>query len=113
TSPFKKAAARATGSALEAVNTLVRREGGYASFNTDGDGAAAVLRALAARHVVVLGDGGAAVALRGAAQAQGLRLEVCRRADVEAGAALPSAPGWAAVWTWPPRVDPPTTLRFP
>jgi shikimate dehydrogenase len=52
-----------------AVNTLLRRDGGWAGFNTDGYGLAAAVRetlglGLSGAHVVLLGAGGAA---RGAA----------------------------------------------
>lgn len=133
TNPFKKAAARHTGAALSAVNTLVREtvkrgdgDGvapaavpsprraerrdveGVASWraeNTDLDGARAVLDTLGAESLTVLGDGGVTVALR---EAAGTRtLNVLTRASVS------SAPlSGAVIWTWPASVEAPAALRF-
>ena len=104
TSPFKQAAAQAVGASLPAVNTLIRQPSGWTWANTDVQGAAAVLRRLGARRVTVLGDGGATVALRQAAQNRALTV-VCR-ADV-------SGPLTGdIVWTWPAAVPPPAALRF-
>jgi hypothetical protein len=110
TSPFKKAAATLSGSALAAVNTLVRTADGYAGANTDVEGARAVLLKLVpqdnAQRVTVLGDGGVTAALRMAADARGLVLHVVTRHDVTAPIAGP------VVWTWPAHVDVPAALRF-
>jgi hypothetical protein len=106
TSPFKKRLARHTGSALEAVNTLVRRGEHWEAFNTDLEGARTVLERLGARDAFLLGDGGASAALRAVAPGLGVGLRVLRRADV-------SAPlSGAGVWTWPERVEVPAQLRF-
>ncbi len=104
TNPFKQAAAAHVGSAFAAVNTLVRREGRFWGANTDVEGARAVLDALAPREVTVLGDGGAAFALRLAASELNRPLTVLRRRD--AGARLRGA----AVWTWPASLPPPEAL---
>ena len=107
TSPFKRAAAEALGLETQAVNTLFRREGRWEGLNTDVDGAARVLSALGPGPVTLLGDGGAAVALKEAAGREGRELAVVRRAD------LPDQPvSGRAVWTWPAQVDPPAGLRF-
>ncbi|RKH08139.1 shikimate dehydrogenase [Corallococcus sp. CA053C] len=106
TSPFKMRLARHTGSVMEAINTLVRRGSRWAAFNTDTDGASAVLERLGSQSVSVLGDGGSTQALRLVAGEQGLALRVVRRAEVQS----PLTGDW--VWTWPDRVAPPETLRF-
>ncbi len=106
TSPFKLRIARHVGSPLAAVNTLVRRGSGWEAFNTDVDGARAVLQRLAERELFVLGDGGASAALRACAADEGVALRVLRRSEV--GAPLRGG----GVWTWPERVEPPTGLRF-
>lgn len=105
TSPFKAAAARVVGAELDAVNTLARTATGWSSQNTDVEGAAAALEKLAASEVTVLGDGGAAVAVRLAAQRLGVRVKVLNRR-------LAGHVDSAAVWTWPPHVAPPEALRF-
>lgn len=103
TSPFKKAAARAVGALQAAVNTLVRTPEGWRADNTDPAGAAAVLQRMNTRTVTVLGDGGAAWAVR---QVPGVKVTtVVRRHDV-------GDIGGAVVWTWPPEVAPPQGLRF-
>ncbi|MCC7070782.1 MAG: shikimate dehydrogenase [Deltaproteobacteria bacterium] len=111
TSPFKRRAARIANSELEAVNTLVRTAEGYRGANTDVVGAGAVLAALAPRGshqagVTVLGDGGAAAALRVAAASRGFELHVLKRQGVRAPM------GGAVVWTWPARVPVPAALTF-
>ncbi|RKH40930.1 shikimate dehydrogenase [Corallococcus llansteffanensis] len=106
TSPFKMRLARHTGAALEAINTLVRRGSRWESFNTDTEGARAVLERLGSKSVSVLGDGGSTQALRLVAGELGLDLRVVRRAEVQS----PLTGDW--VWTWPDRVAPPETLRF-
>lgn len=111
TSPFKKAAAQATRSPLPAVNTLVRKHGGYESANTDVEGALAVLVALGAREVRVLGDGGTTEALRIAAERSSVHLRVLKRAEI--GAEPRSEPiHGAVVWTWPAHLEVPAGLRF-
>ncbi len=106
TSPFKKLAAAASHSRLPAVNTLVRRENGWEGFNTDVEGARAVLRRLGEGAVTVLGDGGAAAALRLAAADARRAIEVIVREH-----AARCVEG-LAVWTWPDGVEPPAGLRF-
>ena len=106
TSPFKHAAARAAGSELDAVNTLVRQRSGWRSGNTDVDGALAALEELAAPRVTVLGGGGASVALELAAHRLGVQVELHRAADG------PRTFSGACVWTWPPHVAAPAGLGF-
>jgi hypothetical protein len=106
TSPFKMRLARHTGSSLEAINTLVRREDRWESFNTDVEGARAVLQRLGAPEAVVLGDGGASAALRAVAPEVGCHPRFLRRSDISAPLSGP------AIWTWPDRVPPPEALRF-
>ena len=110
TSPFKKAAARLSGSTLAAVNTLVRTVDGYAGFNTDVEGARAVLQALvrnAPGHVVtVLGDGGVTEALRMAAHERDLTLHVVTRRTLTTPLTGP------VVWTWPAHIEVPASLAF-
>lgn len=110
TNPFKKAAATAAGASRDAVNTLVRDEHGWSSFNTDREGAAAALSVLTERanskQVMVLGDGGVTGALREAAEQLGVVLTVKRHAETNG-----SLSG-AVVWTWPATVAPPPGLRF-
>lgn len=106
TSPFKPRLARATGSSLEAINTLVRRGDHWESFNTDTEGARVVLERLGGRELFVLGDGGVGTALRAAATQTGHALRFLRRA------AISEPLSGAGVWTWPERVEPPEGLRF-
>jgi 3-dehydroquinate dehydratase len=106
TSPFKLRLARHARSSLEAINTLVRRGDRWESFNTDVEGARAVLERLGAREVFVLGDGGSTAALRAVSKELGCELRVLKRAE------LPGALTGAGVWTWPDRVPPPEHLRF-
>lgn len=107
TSPFKQVVAQAVGARIAAVNTLARTSDGWRSANTDVLGARAVLERLAAPEVVVLGDGGAAVAVREAAAQLQIRLNVLRREAM--GAAPIRLP---TIWTWSPNVTPPDALRF-
>lgn len=107
TNPFKKPAARAVKSPLEAINTLVRTPDGWHGANTDVAGAEATLEALRASEVTVLGDGGVGVALRDAAARRGVALTFVARAQV---AATPVR--GAVVWTWPASVEAPAALRF-
>lgn len=106
TSPFKRRLAKHTGSALDAINTLVRQGDRWTSFNTDIDGARATLEALQAREVSVLGDGGTTAALRAAASDLGCTLRILRREDARGPLS------GAIVWTWPDHVPPPESLRF-
>ena len=106
TSPFKLRLARHTGSALEAINTLVRRHDRWESFNTDTEGARIVLERLGARQLFVLGDGGASAAIRSVAPEVGCQLRFLRRAEISEPL---SGPG---IWTWPDRITPPEALRF-
>ena len=109
TSPFKQAAARAVSSPEAAVNTLVRTAAGYDGHNTDVDGARAVLERLQAAVVTVLGNGGATVAIRAAAAALGMSVQVVSRTQAAETTFAPSAP---VIWTWPSHVDPPSTLAL-
>lgn len=107
TAPFKRAAARAVRDERPAVNTLIRTARGWRADNSDVDGAHAVLEALGADRVTVLGDGGVTDALREAAAARGVALRVVRQAEV------PATPlEGAVVWTWPTTLDAPAALRF-
>jgi hypothetical protein len=106
TSPFKLRLARHTGSPLEAINTLVRRGDRWESFNTDVEGARAVLKRLGAREAFVLGDGGSTAALRAIAGEMECRLRILKRAEIR------EPLSGAGVWTWPDRVPPPEELRF-
>lgn len=110
TNPFKKAAAKAANATRDAVNTLVRDEHGWSSFNTDREGAAAALSVLTERadskQVTVLGDGGVTGALREAAEQLGVVLTVKRHAEANGSI------NGAVVWTWPATVAPPPALRF-
>jgi hypothetical protein len=107
TAPFKKDAAQAVRASRRAVNTLLRAPGGWEAHNTDVLGAKAVLEALGSKAVTVLGDGGATEALREAAEALSVRLEV-----------RPAGQGFAqpvrgpVVWTWPAGHAAPVGLRF-
>jgi hypothetical protein len=106
TSPFKLRLARHTGSALDAINTLVRRRDRWESFNTDTAGARTVLERLGAREAFVLGDGGASAAIRAVAADVGCQLRFLRRAGI-------SEPlTGCGIWTWPDRITPPDALRF-
>lgn len=106
TSPFKKAAARSVNADLDAINTLSRTASGWTYVNTDIEGAAAALARFGATHVTVLGEGGAAPALRSAAKALNVELTFIKRdqSSAELSGNL--------LWTWPDRVTPPDTLRF-
>jgi hypothetical protein len=106
TSPFKHAAARAAGSELDAVNTLVRQRSGWRSANTDVEGASALLESLDAPRIIVLGGGGASVALKVAADRLRLPIHILKAADAQ------GAVSGTCVWTWPPHVSPPEGLRF-
>jgi shikimate kinase len=107
TTPFKRAAARAASAPAEAVNTLVRTPSGYSGSSTDADGAGAVLDALGAKAVTVLGRGGVSAALEAAAASRGVTLTFLQAAQVT------SAPlRGAVVWAWPTDVAPPAALRF-
>lgn len=107
TNPFKKVAARAVRSPLEAINTLVRTPDGWHGANTDVAGAEATLDALGAGEVTVLGDGGVGVALREAAARRGVTLTFLPRAQ-----SFASPVRGAVVWTWPATVEAPASLRF-
>lgn len=106
TNPFKKQAAAAAKAARGAVNTLVRKDGGWDTANTDVAGAAAVLEALGTRAATVLGDGGVADAIREAAAARGVALTVLKRAEANRPVS------GDVVWTWPAGVEPPGELRL-
>ncbi|EAU63451.1 hypothetical protein [Stigmatella aurantiaca] len=106
TSPFKLRLARHTRSPLEAINTLVRRGNHWESFNTDVEGARAVLRRMGSQEAFVLGDGGSTAALRAISADEGCSLRVLKRSDI----AGPLA--GMGIWTWPDRVPPPESLHF-
>jgi hypothetical protein len=106
TSPFKLRLARHAHSSLEAINTLVRQGDHWESFNTDVEGARAVLSRLGAREAFVLGDGGSTAALRVIAGEVGCQLRILKRAEIR------EPLSGAGVWTWPDRVSPPEELRF-
>jgi shikimate kinase/3-dehydroquinate dehydratase len=106
TAPFKQEAAKWCETSFDAVNTLVRTSHGWAGYNTDVDGARDVLERLGAPAVTVLGDGGATVALRLAAEHLGIRLTVYRAAEIFAPLEQP------CVYTWPSTVKVPASLRF-
>ncbi|WP_224366528.1 shikimate dehydrogenase [Hyalangium versicolor] len=106
TSPFKLRLARHTRSPLEAINTLVRRGTRWESFNTDVEGARAVLKRLGVREAFVLGDGGSTAALRSVAGDVGCQLRILKRADIR------EPLSGAGVWTWPDRIPAPEELRF-
>lgn len=113
TSPFKKSCAALSKSPLPAVNTLVRATTGYEGHNTDIAGARAVLDALAARQVTVLGDGGATAALRLAARQAEVALHVVTSAALAGlGGPLTGPLTGSVVWTWPAHREPPAALRF-
>jgi shikimate dehydrogenase len=80
TAPHKAAAAAASDTDLDSVNTLVVRDGRVEGHSTD----AAVLAGLAADRPVILGSGGAAAAF---------------------GAALPDARVFSRRGDWPPNVS--------
>ncbi len=106
TSPFKLRLARHTRSPLEAINTLVRRNDHWESFNTDVEGARTVLERLGAREAFVLGDGGSTAALRAVSRETGRQLRVLKRSEIQ------QPLSGAGVWTWPDRIPPPEGLRF-
>jgi hypothetical protein len=106
TSPFKLRLARHARSSLEAINTLVRRGDHWESFNTDVEGARAVLKRLDAREAFVLGDGGSTAALRAIAGEVGCPLRILKRSEIR------EPLSGAGVWTWPDRIAPPEALRF-
>ncbi|WP_224246154.1 shikimate dehydrogenase [Hyalangium gracile] len=107
TSPFKKRLAEHTKSPLEAINTLVRRGNRWESFNTDVEGARAVLKRLGTpREAFVLGDGGSTAALRAVSDELGCKLRVLKRAEID------KPLSGVGVWTWPDRIPPPEGLRF-
>ncbi|MEW5852092.1 MAG: shikimate dehydrogenase [Myxococcota bacterium] len=103
TSPFKRTAARAVGADMPAVNTLVRLRNGWKGANTDVEGARVALRKLPDGPLTVLGNGGAADAIRAAFPERDIR--VVRRAEVGVVSGV-------VVWTWPAHVAPPDGLRF-
>lgn len=107
TAPFKKRAAQAVGAPVDAVNTLVRTASGYDGSSTDAAGAGAVLDALGAKAVTVLGRGGVASALEEAARERGIALTFVQAADVTAEPLR-----GAVVWTWPTDFTAPAALRF-
>jgi shikimate kinase len=107
TTPFKQRAAQVVGAPQGAVNTLVRTASGYRGASTDAAGAGAVLDALGAKAVTVLGRGGVAPALEEAARERGITLTFVRAADVTAEPLR-----GAVVWTWPTDFTAPPALRF-
>ncbi len=118
TSPFKRRVIPG-----DAVNTLVRRGAGWESANTDVAGAAAALKKLAAREVMVLGEGGVADALREAARSLSIDLRFTKRdgslplrgrvAEAREGRHDAGCrEEHTFLWTWPPQVAPPPGLRL-
>ncbi|MGQ0508592.1 MAG: shikimate dehydrogenase [Myxococcaceae bacterium] len=108
TSPFKKVLAVHLGVPLPAVNTLVRRGHGYDGENTDVEGAKRIFERLkVGGPVSVLGDGGATVALRIAAEILKVPLKILRRAEIS-----DTPLEGPVVWTWPPGIELPSQLRF-
>jgi len=83
-----------------AVNTLVRTPGGWAAYNTDVDGARAVVKRFGVKAFTVLGDGGAAWALRKAGAHTVLKAAEARSVTGD------------VFWTWPEHVTPPPHLRL-
>jgi hypothetical protein len=98
TSPFKRAFGP------EAINTLARHGNDWRSTNTDVDGARAVLAHHGVRHFTVLGNGGAAWALRTAA--------VQAPALITAREAAGQHVGGDVVWTWPEHLPTPARLSL-
>jgi len=97
TAPHKSAAALVaepgdeTSSISEAVNTLVRTDAGFRSYNTDGEAFAAVLRDHVARisglNVFLIGAGGAARAIAYVLTQAGAVVSICNR-DSDRGLAI-------------------------
>ena len=110
TAPFKKDFARVLGSPLEAINTLVRTRDGWNTENTDVDGAKVVLAHFKDKSLTVLGDGGAASALKMAARITGHQVQTLRSNDQSQMAQMPLAGN--LVWTWPPTFIVPDSFRF-
>lgn len=110
TAPLKKSAARATGSSLGALNTLIRRGERFVGADSDRAGALACLaeleRRTGARTITVLGNGGVIASLREASTKLNLTLEPRRHAEVTGPIS------GAVVWTWPASIAPPPSLRF-
>ncbi|MCI0574519.1 MAG: shikimate dehydrogenase [Myxococcaceae bacterium] len=104
TSPFKKRLAQHLGEGHEAINTLWREGRIWRGANTDVEGARVCLAKLGEGPYVVLGDGGAAAALRAAG---GALVRVMRSPEVG------NVPlGGQLVWTWPAHAEPPEGLCF-
>jgi len=106
TSPFK--CTLAEGSRWPAVNTLVRTLQGWHKDNTDVAGAKALLQALGAQEVAILGKGGVAIALEEAArQLGGVALHFISAKEAQ-GRHL----GGTVLWTWPTHLEAPPGLRL-
>jgi hypothetical protein len=101
TAPFKQVLAAHVGAKHRAINTLVRRPDGWGGFNTDVEGARAVLERHGFERFTILGDGGAAWALRAAGTGVPLK---ARDAGIHIGGDV--------VWTWPEHVATPSGLRL-
>lgn len=86
---------------------LRTRTEGWEGSSTDESGAQAVIAALGAREVTVLGEGGVASALTRAAENLGVTLSFLKR-----GQAVKVILRQAAIWTWPVDFEPPEGLRF-
>ncbi len=92
TYPYKELVARLLGATMASVNTLQRDVAGWRAHSTDGSGFASGLRRLgvelaSARSMVVVGDGGAALAVAAEARRCGVNeIYVLRRSDVRAAA---------------------------
>jgi shikimate 5-dehydrogenase len=103
TSPFKRAFGP------DAINTLARHGSGWRSTNTDIDGARVVLAHHGVRQFTVLGNGGAAWAMRAASLcAEALHSPTVVTAHEAAGQRLRGD----VVWTWPEHLPTPRGLSL-
>ena len=109
--------------AIGSVNTLVRREGKLAGYNTDIDGFLYMLRradiSLAGKKVVILGSGGASLTAQAAARMEGAReIAVVSRSGPDNYETLPERHGdtevlinTTPVGMWPHMDGAPVDLR--
>ena len=129
TIPYKRDVMRFCGvidpaaEAIGSVNTLVRREGKLAGYNTDIDGFLYMLRradiSLAGKKVVILGSGGASLTAQAAARMEGAReIAVVSRSGPDNYETLPERHGDAEVLInttpvgmWPHMDGAPVDLR--
>ena len=110
--------------AIGSVNTLVRREGKLAGYNTDIDGFLYMLRragiSLKGKNVVILGSGGASLTAQAAAKREGAReIAVVSRSGPDNYETLPDRHGGAEVLInttpvgmWPHVEGQPVDLRL-